>query len=122
VRFASGDTVGAYDSLLAGLRSATESGDLASVGLILAALADVAAACDQPVRSVRLAAAAATLETPSSKLWMRAYVPSWPTAGADLAAIRGRLGDERFDRSWREGERLGLRGAVEEAARDDALS
>ncbi|GIF63718.1 hypothetical protein Ais01nite_17530 [Asanoa ishikariensis] len=119
VRVATGDLAGAHANLVAGLRSASKSGDLACAGWILVALSDVAAARGRLVRSVRLAAAAATFRTPSGKLWMRAYVPPWPTAGADLAELRVRLGDERYERSRREGERLGLAGAVEEAARDD---
>ncbi|SNT54682.1 Predicted ATPase [Asanoa hainanensis] len=119
VRVSSGDLAGAHDSLVSGLRSASTSGDLACAGWILAALSDVAAARGRLVRSVRLAAAAATFRTPSGKLWMRAYVPPWPTAGPDHAELRVRLGDERYERSRREGERLGLPGAVEEAARDD---
>ena len=39
-----------------------------------------------------------------------------------LATIRERLGDDRFERGWREGERLGLRGAIDEAARTDELA
>ncbi|MDG4825454.1 DUF4062 domain-containing protein [Asanoa sp. WMMD1127] len=117
VLVARGELAGAQDSLVAGLRAAAESGDVASVGLFLTVLADLAGAQDRPVRAVRLAAAAGTFETPSSRLWIQAYVPPWPTQGAGLDELRERLGHERFERSWREGERLGLRGAVEEAAR-----
>ncbi|SNT54676.1 Predicted ATPase [Asanoa hainanensis] len=118
VRSADGDGAGAHHSLLAGLRLAARSGDQASVGLFLAAFADLAGADGRLDRAVRLAAAAASFETPSSKLWMRAYVPPWPVAGPGLATIRVRLGDDVFDRGWREGERLGLRGAIDEAARE----
>ncbi|GIF63719.1 hypothetical protein Ais01nite_17540 [Asanoa ishikariensis] len=118
VRSADGDGAGAHDSLLAGLRLAARSGDQASVGLFLAAFADLAGADGRLVRAVRLAAAAGSFQTPSSKLWMRAYVPPWPVAGPDLATMRAGLGDDRFDRAWREGERLGLRGAIDEAAQE----
>ncbi|MEV4538593.1 DUF4062 domain-containing protein [Asanoa sp. NPDC049518] len=117
VRSADGDTAGSHESLMAGLRLAARSGDQASVGLFLAALADLAGADGRLVRSVVLAAAAASFQTPSSKLWMRAYVPPWPVAAPDLGTIRAELGDEPFDHAWGEGERLGLRGAIDEAAR-----
>ncbi|MEV4538592.1 hypothetical protein AB0J82_32915 [Asanoa sp. NPDC049518] len=34
----------------------------------------------------------ATCRTPSGKLWMRAYVPPWPTVGPGSAELRERLG------------------------------
>ncbi|MEV0720393.1 hypothetical protein [Asanoa sp. NPDC050611] len=122
VGVARADFAGAHASLRAGLASAADSGDLASVGLFLAALADLESARGRYVRSVRLIAAAGTFQTPSSMLWMEGYVPPWPSAGVDRTILRDHLGDDGFDRAWREGERLGLRGAVEEAGRDDALS
>ncbi|WP_203711113.1 DUF4062 domain-containing protein [Asanoa siamensis] len=119
VAVARADFGGAHDSLRIGLRSSAASGDVSSVGLFLAALADLESARGRHVRAVRLTAAAGTFQTPSSVLWMQAYVPPWPSTGVDLAALRAHLGEARFDRSWREGERLGLRGAVEEADRED---
>ncbi|GAA1873688.1 hypothetical protein GCM10009687_46980 [Asanoa iriomotensis] len=121
VGVARSDVAGAHASLRAGLASAADSGDLASVGLFLAALADLESARGRYVRSVRLAAAAGTFQTPSSMLWMEGYVPPWPSTGLDHETLRGHLGGDGFDRAWREGERLGLRGAVEEADREDAL-
>ncbi|MEV4539140.1 hypothetical protein AB0J82_35745 [Asanoa sp. NPDC049518] len=62
--------------------------------------------------AVRLAAAAQALRTPSNEMWMRAFVPSWPSMGLDPAAARAELGGDRYDAAWRDGEALGAERAV----------
>ncbi|GIF64104.1 hypothetical protein Ais01nite_21390 [Asanoa ishikariensis] len=119
IAVARGDSVSAHESLRAGLRESAASGDVSSVGLFLVALADLESARGRWVRAVRLGAAAATFQTPSSVLWMTAYVPPWPTLGEDNATLRQRLGPDRYDQARRDGERLGLQGVVAETERGD---
>ncbi|GIF75791.1 DUF4062 domain-containing protein [Asanoa siamensis] len=112
---ARGDFAEAHDYLADGLSAAYGKGDTNSPPLFIAALGDLDARLGEPERAVRLAAAAAALQTPSGATWLGAYVLSWPDDGPDEDSLRRKLGNATFDRARRQGAALGLDRAVAEA-------
>jgi hypothetical protein len=113
---ARGDQADAIDHLTEGLSFAAEAGDEASIGYYLRRLAVVAGLQADPDRAVRLHSAAdALLETTGSG-WLMAYVPSALSENDEsLAALRSRMGDGPFQRSWAAGGSMGRARAVEYA-------
>ncbi|MEV0718494.1 AAA family ATPase [Asanoa sp. NPDC050611] len=108
-----GDLDGAEQYLRDGMTNAAEAGDRGSMAFCLEALADVCARRGRYARAVRMTAAARSLRTASTTVWLRAYVPDWPTAYGGLPALRSQLADEEFSSAWARGSEDDISSAVE---------
>ncbi|WP_444541772.1 ATP-binding protein, partial [Asanoa siamensis] len=102
--------------LVDGIGLAAEGRDEAVVSTFLAAFAELAGRAGDPVKAVRLTAAATALRIPSTELWMRACVAPWPALELDRSLAEARLGADAYAAAWAQGEALGLDRAVAEVS------
>jgi ATP/maltotriose-dependent transcriptional regulator MalT len=107
-----GDLDAAEDYLRDGMTHSAEAGDRGSMAFCLEALADVCARRGRYARAVRMTAAARSLRTAATTVWLRAYVPEWPTAHGGVPALRSHLDDAEFADAWARGTADDISSAV----------
>ena len=115
-----GDLDGAEAYLRDGMTHSADAGDRGSMAFCLEALADICARRGQAARAVRMTAAARTLRSASTTLWLRAYVPEWPTADGGVQGLRGELGADEFGAAWARGSADDVHSVVEFALAADS--
>jgi len=114
-----GDLEAAEGYLRDGISHSAEAGDRGSMAFCLEALADICARRGQTARAVRMSAAARALRSASTAVWLRAYVPEWPTMSGGIPALRGELGEAEFASAWARGSADDVDSAVEFALGPD---
>jgi tetratricopeptide (TPR) repeat protein len=100
---ATGDLDGAEEYLREGVTQSAEAGDRGSLAFCLEALADICARRGQGSRAVRMTAEARALRSVSGTVWLRAYVPEWPSGHDRVQALRGQLSEQEFRAAWAQG-------------------
>ncbi|GIF72400.1 ATP-binding protein [Asanoa siamensis] len=111
-----GDLDAAEIYLRDGMTYSAEAGDRGSMAFCLEALADIAARHGAYARAVRMTAAARSLRTAARTVWLRAYVPEWPTAHGGVPALRSHLDEAEFAAAWTRGTADDVSSAVAFAA------
>jgi predicted ATPase len=106
------DLEGAARTLREGLAVASDFGDESCVGYYLQRLATVAERQEDPGRAVCLLAAAHALIQAVGTGWLRAYAPAAAPDDDSLSQLRGRVGEQEFERAWARGAGLGRQRAV----------
>ncbi|GAA1860270.1 ATP-binding protein [Asanoa iriomotensis] len=112
------DLDSAEQYLREGMTHSAEAGDRGSMAFSLEALADICARRGQYARAVRMTAAARSLRSAATTVWLRAYVPEWPTAHGGVPALRSQLGEEEFVAAWARGSEDDISSAVAFAMSD----
>ncbi|SNT62990.1 Predicted ATPase [Asanoa hainanensis] len=107
-----GDVDGAEAYLREGITHSAEAGDRGSMAFWLDAMADICVRQGHPARAVRLTAAARTLRSASTAVWLRSFAPEWPSANGGMPAMRTELGEASFTAAWARGSTDDLGSAV----------
>ncbi|GIF67712.1 hypothetical protein Ais01nite_57470 [Asanoa ishikariensis] len=107
-----GDVDGAEAYLREGMTHSAEAGDRGSMAFWLEAMADIRIRQGRLDRAVRLTAAARTLRSASTAVWLRSFAPEWPAVNGGMPGLRTELGEASFAAAWARGSQDDLGSAV----------